>query len=76
FTNGKPDGLTLTRIRRNSIFRRLGLRNGDIITGVDGEPIESVDDALKFYNNLKSASDVSLEIKRRGRGQKMEYSIR
>jgi len=76
FTNGKPDGLTLTRIRRNSIFRRLGLRNGDIITGVGGEPIESVDDALKFYNNLKSASDVSLEIKRRGRVRKMEYSIR
>ncbi len=76
FTNGRPDGLTLTRIRRNSIFRRLGLRNGDIITGVDGEPIQSVDDALKFYNNLKSAPDVSLEIKRRGRVQKLEYSIR
>lgn len=76
FTNGKPDGLTLTRIRRNSIFRRLGLRNGDIITGVGGEPIQSVDDALKFYNNLKSASDVSLQIKRRGRLRNMEYTIR
>jgi general secretion pathway protein C len=76
FTDGKPGGLTLTRIQRNSIFRRLGLRNGDIITGVDGKPISSVDDALAFYNSLKSAAEVSLQIKRRGRLSNMEYSIR
>ncbi|MDM8550452.1 type II secretion system protein GspC [Desulfobacterales bacterium HSG2] len=75
FKDGKPDGLTLTRVKRKSIFRKLGLRSGDIIMGVDGTPIESVDDALKFYNSLKSSSNVALEIKRRGRMKNIEYEV-
>ena len=75
FKDGKPDGLTLSRIKRGSIFTKLGLRSGDIIIGVDGKKIESVDDALKFYNSLKSSDNVSLEIKRRGRPQNIEYNI-
>ena len=75
FKNGKPDGLTLSRIKRNSIFTKLGLRSGDIITGVDGQEIQSVDDALKFYNSLKSASDVTLQVRRRGKLRDIEYSI-
>jgi len=75
FKDGKPDGLTLSRIKRGSIFTKLGLRSGDIITGVDGTKIESVDDALKFYNSLKSSDNVKLEIKRRGRLQNLEYNI-
>ncbi len=76
FKNGKPDGLRLTRVQRNSIFNRMGLKRGDIITGVDGEIIESVDDALALYNKLKNASDLKLEIKRRGVPKTMIYRIR
>jgi general secretion pathway protein C len=75
FRNGKPDGLTLSRVRRDSVFTRLGLRSGDIITGVDGQPIQSVDDALKFYNSLKSASNLNLQIRRRGQTQTLQYAI-
>ncbi|WP_373498074.1 type II secretion system protein GspC [Desulfococcus sp.] len=75
FRNGKPDGLTISRIRRDSIFSQLGLRSGDIITGVDGQAIESVDDALKFYNQLKSSSNVNLQIRRRGMPKQIEYTI-
>ncbi len=75
FSQGRPDGLTLTRVRPNSIFTRLGLRSGDIITAVDGRNIESVDDALGFYESLKDAANVSLQIKRRGRIQTIDYNI-
>lgn len=75
FRNGKPDGLTISRIKRDSIFSQLGLRSGDIITGVDGQAIESVDDALKFYNQLKSSSNVNLQIRRRGMPKQIEYNI-
>lgn len=75
FRDGKPDGLTLSRIRPNSIFEQLGLKSGDIITGVDGENIESVDDALRFYNSLKSSSNVKIQIRRRGQEQNIEYNI-
>jgi general secretion pathway protein C len=74
--NGMPAGLSLSSIKPNSIFRRMGLRNGDVITGVDGSEISSVDDALKLVDNLKSSSQLSVQLKRRGREKSIEYSIR
>ena len=74
--DGVPAGLSLSSIKPNSIFRRMGLRNGDIITGVDGSEISSVDDALKLVDNLKNASNLSVQLKRRGREKNIEYSIR
>ena len=76
YTDGKPDGLLLTRIRPRSIFLRMGLRNGDIITGVNDAPLQSVDDALKFYESLRSADNVTLQLKRRGRSRTIDYRIR
>ncbi len=75
FTNGKADGLRLTGIRSGSIFSRMGLRSGDILVGVDGERIQSVDDALKFYKSLKSASNVKLTVKRGGREKTIDYQV-
>ena len=74
--DGGPDGLALKNIKPNSIFRRMGLRNGDILTGVDGQEIQTVDDALKLYENLKSASGVQVQILRRGQERSIDYSIR
>ena len=75
FKNGKPDGLRLTGIRPNSIFYNMGLKSGDIIMGVDGKNIQSVDDALKFYQSLQSSSRVQLQIKRRGQLKTIDYRI-
>jgi general secretion pathway protein C len=75
FTNGEPDGFRLTGIRPNSIFYKMGLKSGDIISGVDGKTIESVDDALKFYQNLQSSPNMQLQIKRRGRMKTIDYNI-
>lgn len=74
--NGVPAGLALSSIKPNSIFRRMGLRNGDIISGVDGNEISSVDDALRLVDSLKSASNLSVQLKRRGREKNIEYIIR
>jgi general secretion pathway protein C len=51
------------------------LRNGNIITGVNGAPIESVEDAMKVFGDLSSASEIQLEIKRRGRTRTLNYKI-
>jgi general secretion pathway protein C len=76
FTQGQPDGMMFSRIRPNSIFMRMGLRNGDIITGVNGRAISTVDDALGFYEGLKSAENVTVDIKRGGRPRTIEYTIK
>jgi general secretion pathway protein C len=75
FENGKPSGLILSRIRPDSIFKKMGLINGDIIKKIDGETISSVKKVLQRYENLKTSGDVVLEIKRRGRIQQIEYHV-
>ncbi len=74
--SGGTQGLVISQIRPNSLFRRLGLRNGDIITEVNGRTIQSVDDALQLYSQLKASNRVSLAIKRSGRNELIEYRIR
>ncbi len=73
--NGEPGGLILSGIKPNSLFRKMGLRNGDIIKGVEGEEIQSMDDAINFYSKLKSASSAALQIKRRGQLRDIVYNI-
>jgi general secretion pathway protein C len=75
FRDGKPDGLMLTGIRPESIFRKMGLNNGDILVGINEGDIRSVDDALRFYQDLKSTSSAKLQIRRRGQLRMMDYNI-
>lgn len=75
FEDGKPNGILLSGIRKNSIFEEMGLQSGDVVRGVNGKEIQSVDDALKFYQNLKSSSEVELQIQRNGDSQTINYRI-
>ncbi len=76
FKDGKADGLALSNIKGDSIFARLGLRDGDIVQGVDDRPIRSPDDIVSFYNKLTSGSRISLQINRRGQDRTINYRIR
>ena len=76
FKDGVADGLVITRIRAGSVFRRLGLRNGDILQEINGNPIENPDHILSMYNDLKSGSPMSIQIKRRGQQRTLNYRFR
>jgi general secretion pathway protein C len=73
--DGKASGISITGIKPNTVFRKMRLRNGDIITGINGTPIESVEDAMQLFGDLSSAPEVQLEIKRRGRKRVLNYKI-
>ncbi|CAB1055954.1 hypothetical protein D1BOALGB6SA_688 [Olavius sp. associated proteobacterium Delta 1] len=73
--NGQPAGISITGIKPNAIFRKMRLRNGDVITGLNGDSIESVEDAVKVVEQLSAGSNIQLQIKRRGREQTLDYTI-
>ena len=75
FTDGRQDGIILTGIKPNSIYRRLGLRNGDILLGIDEADIQSAEDMSRVSQSLSSATELTLKIKRRGRLTAMKYAI-
>jgi general secretion pathway protein C len=75
FTDGQPDGFRLTGVRPDTFFYDMGLKSGDVITGVDGKKIESVDDAFMLYQGLQSSSNIQLQVKRKGRQKNINYRI-
>ena len=75
FTAGKADGLSVSSIAPDSIFKEMGLRNNDVIVGVNGQEIRSVDDCMNLYRDLKSSAEVMLEVKRGGKKEFIKYNI-
>jgi len=75
FVDGRPEGLVITHLRPDSVFSLMGLRNGDVITGLDGGRVASPRDALGLFRNLRSGSPFSLEITRRGATNRINYTF-
>lgn len=73
FFGGKSSGFIISRIKKGSIFQKMGMQNGDIIQGVNGQPIKSPDELMELYSGLKAGSAIDLSIKRRGKEQDLKY---
>lgn len=73
FSDGKSDGFIISRIKKGSIFQKMGMQNGDVIQSVNDQPIKSPDEMMELYTGLKSGSAISLNITRRGEKQDLEY---
>jgi general secretion pathway protein C len=73
--DGRPAGISITGIKPNAIFRKLRLRNGDVITGVNNQAIASVEDAMKVFGTLSADGPIQVQVKRRGREETLEYKI-
>ncbi len=75
FVDGKSNGFKVFGIKRNSAYKTLGLKNNDVITGVNGMDLTSPDKALEVYSKLQNESAISLDIVRKGEAVTMEYDI-
>ena len=75
FENGQARGFKLFSIRPQSLYAKLGLRNGDIVTHVNGREINSPDRALAVYSKLKDAKTVSVELLRKGQKLTLSYDV-
>lgn len=73
--NGRTVGVKLYGIRRNSLLGRLGIQNGDMLRTVNGYDMTSPDSALEAYARLRSASNLSVSIVRRGQPTTLEYNV-
>jgi general secretion pathway protein C len=76
FEDGQPAGLSLTGLRPDSLFRKFGIRSGDVLQAVEGEPIRSVEDVVNLYQKLSEMEGVTVQIKRRGQVQDLRFQIR
>lgn len=76
FQGGQSTGFRLFAIRQNSIFDRIGLRNGDIIKRVNGTDVSDASRALGLLQNLRNERQVSVELVRNKEDKTLSYSFR
>ncbi|MGK5089719.1 type II secretion system protein GspC [Bdellovibrionota bacterium FG-2] len=76
FENGVPAGYSLFQIVPGSIYDKLGLQNGDVIMGLNGQPISDPGKAFEMLSELKTANHMELQVKRSGKVSTHAYEIR
>jgi general secretion pathway protein C len=76
FQDGKAAGFRLFAIRRDSIFDKIGLKNGDIINKVNGNELTDPARAMALIQELRNEGRVSVDVTRNREPTTLNYEIR
>lgn len=76
FQDGKSVGLRLFAIRNGSLYQKLGLKNGDILKGLNGQSLADPTQALKLFEQLKELRSINLSLERNRETRDFKYEIR
>ncbi len=74
--SGEIYGWRLLEMEADSIYSRLGLQVMDVITGVNGNPVTSPQQAMEMYQALKSSPNVKIQVERGGKNETLNYDIK
>jgi general secretion pathway protein C len=73
---GEINGFRVLDMQPGSIYEQLGLKRMDVIKGVNGEPVDSVQKAMEMYNTLKNGTQVKMSIERGGKTETFTYDVK
>ena len=71
----KSGGFQVQQIQAGSLYEKLGLRAGDVIKVVNGQPVNSAEDAIRLYQQMSNISAVQMEITRGGKPENLYYQF-
>jgi general secretion pathway protein C len=74
--DGNPEGFRLTQIKDGSLFRTMGLQNGDILMSINGQSILAAEDMMKAYGAIKEGNSFTVSIMRNNRPMTLNYGVR
>ncbi len=75
FKDGNPEGFKLFSIRPDSLYSKIGIQNGDVITRINGLDMNDPAKALEVYTKLKDAPRIDVDIDRNGSPVRMTYNV-
>jgi general secretion pathway protein C len=75
FAGGKMRGFRVYPGSNRQAFARLGLRPGDLVTGINGTPLDDKDRAQEVFNTLSSSTEARVSVTRNGRQQELVLNL-
>jgi type II secretion system protein C len=76
FANGKTDGFSISNVAAGSVFEQLGLRDGDLLTEINGQPVTNPMQAMGLMQSVQTASSIDLTLNRNGTPTKVHLDLR
>ena len=73
---GQPAGFQLVQIDPGSFYEKAGFKIGDVVQGVNGDPVTDVSKALELFNALKTGTHVEIQVKTDGKASTRVYDIK
>ncbi len=71
----KVEGALVTQVQPNTPADRAGVKMGDVITALNGEPIQSSPDLIARLARMQPGSSVSLTVYRGGKPQQLSVKL-
>lgn len=75
FAGGKMRGFRVYPGANRQAFARMGLRPGDLVTAINGTPLDDKDRAEEIFNTLSSSTDARVSVTRNGRQQELVLNL-
>jgi general secretion pathway protein C len=75
FAGGTMRGFRVYPGANRQAFARIGLRAGDLVTAINGTPLNDKDRAQEIFATLSSSSDARVTITRNGRQQELVLNL-
>ena len=75
FANGKQTGFRVYPGRNRQAFVRLGLRPGDLVTAINGTPLDDADHSQEIFRTLGSAAEAHVTVTRNGQQQDVVLNL-
>jgi len=75
FAGGAMKGFRVYPGANRQAFARLGLRAGDLVTAINGVPLNDKDRAQEIFSTLNSSTDARVSVTRNGRQQELVLNI-
>jgi serine protease Do len=71
----KAEGALVTQVEANSPGSKAGLKTGDVITGIDGQPVTDSGELQVHVGQKQPGTTVELEIMREGKSMKVPVTL-
>jgi general secretion pathway protein C len=71
----KIEGFKISKITKNSVFEKIGLKDGDTIKSINNNTLNSYADAMKVYSNIKDITYLNIEVLRKNEVVELNYEI-
>jgi hypothetical protein len=72
---GKMRGFRAYPGRNRAIFSKLGLQSGDLVTAINGQPLDDPQHSQEVFNTIQSSNTVAVTIERAGQKQDITLNI-